>query len=142
MRFQPSGNAEPRLCGTIVSMPRASAILLLALFGFALIGPALLADGASSVPACCRKNGTHHCAMNTQDQSDDPDGALQSVRNRCPMFPSSTAAPGHNSAATVRPSSLFFAAIVSHPTAHAQTNAHYRVSFSRSWHKRGPPSLS
>jgi len=123
-------------------MPRASAILLLALFSHALIAPALVADAASSLPACCRKGGNHHCAMNTPDQPDESGSALQSVRSKCPMFPSSTSAPGHNSVATVRPSSLFFAAILSHPTAHAQTDAHYRVSFSRSWHKRGLPSIS
>jgi len=123
-------------------MLRASAILLLALFSYALISPALVADATSSLPACCRKGGAHHCAMNTPDQSDDSDGSLQSVHSKCPMFPGSTAAPGHTSAVTMRPSSLFFAAILSHPTAHAQTNAHYRVSFSRSWHKRGPPSIS
>lgn len=123
-------------------MLRASALFLLALFGFLLINPALVADANSNLPSCCRKDGKHHCTMTSPDESEESGGALQSVRPKCPMFPGSTAAPGHSSAAAARPASLFFASIASHPSAHAQMDAHYSVSFSRSRHKRGPPSIS
>jgi hypothetical protein len=123
-------------------MPRASAILLLALFGFLLISPAVVADANSNLPACCRKDGKHHCSMTSPDESEESGGALQSVRSKCPMFPGSAAAPAHSSAAAARPTDLFFASLVGHPAAHAQTDAPYRVSFSRSLHKRGPPSIS
>jgi hypothetical protein len=43
--------------------------------------------------------------------------------------------------AAATPAQVVFAAIVSHPAAHAQTEARYRISFSRAWQKRGPPAL-
>ena len=37
-------------------------MLLLALFSFSLISPAVLAsDADSKLPACCKRNGKHHC---------------------------------------------------------------------------------
>src|ERR1700743_3776323 len=51
---------------TIGAMRRAQALLLLGLFSFALISPALLAaDPDSALSACCRRDGKHHCAMET-----------------------------------------------------------------------------
>jgi len=41
---------------------RFSAILLLALLSFSLLTPALASDSNSKLPACCRRQGKHHCA--------------------------------------------------------------------------------
>ena len=122
-------------------MQRGSAILLLVLFSFLLISPMLTADDDSALPACCRKGGQHHCAMENMGQPNEVSGlTLKSSSAKCPLFPQAGAAPacGH----CIAPGAAhFFAGIVSHPTAHAQIEAQYRVSFSRAWQKRGPPAL-
>jgi hypothetical protein len=77
-------------------MRRAFATILAALFSFELIAPVLLADAASDVPACCRRNGKHHCAMadGSGDASTGP--SLKSLESKCPFFPKSAAVTGHS----------------------------------------------
>jgi hypothetical protein len=70
-------------------MRRAFASLLLVLFSFPLILPALRSDDASNLPACCRRAGQHHCAM--PDEGSPSDG-LSSIAPRCPLYPASGAA--------------------------------------------------
>jgi len=113
---------------------RIMAGLLLAVFSFSLIAPALLADEDSNLPACCRRLGEHHCVLATSQ-------GASFIEERCPHFPLGSAALAASEIATVTPSQAVFAAIVSHPAASAQTEARYRVSFSRAWQKRGPPAL-
>jgi hypothetical protein len=115
---------------------------MLALFSLLLILPALTVDGDSALPACCRKGGQHHCSMaNMEEQSGETSGfALKSSSTKCPLFSQGGAVPAYGNY-IVRAAVRFFAAIVSHPTAHAQIEAQYRVSFSRAWQKRGPPAL-
>ena len=124
-------------------MKRSAAALLLALFSFALIAPVVFADSDSKLPPCCRKSGKHHCSMAKMvDLQDDSAGAtIKSVQTKCPFFPNGTVVPPASKEARTSPALVFFAAIVSHPTAHEQTEAQYRVAFSRARHKRGPPSL-
>jgi hypothetical protein len=120
-------------------MQRGSATLLLALFSIFVIEPAIFADDPDSkLPACCRKSGKHHCSMSAETLSGI---AVTSVRTKCSSFPGSGMAPVSGKASAASPADVFFAAILSHPAAHAQTEARYRVSFNRSRHKRGPPSL-
>ena len=124
-------------------MQRWSAILLLALFGLLPIAPALQADSDSTLPDCCRKAGKHHCSMSIGvEQVDEESGlTLKSNSTACPLYSQVKAAPARANCIAAPESALFFAAIVIYPTAHAQIEAHYRVSFSRAWQKRGPPSI-
>jgi hypothetical protein len=115
---------------------RIMAGLLLAVFSFSLIAPALLADEDSNLPACCRRLGEHRCAL-----ANPASQGASFIQERCPHFPSGSAALAASEMASVTPSQAVFAAIVSHPAAHAQTEARYRISFSRAWQKRGPPAL-
>ena len=108
--------------------------LLLAVFSFSLIAPALLADEDSNLPACCRRLGEHHCVIAAT-------GEAGFIQERCPHFPSGSASLAASGMVAVTPAQAVFAAIVSHPAAHAQTEARYRISFSRAWQKRGPPAL-
>jgi hypothetical protein len=113
---------------------RIMAGLLLAVFGFSLIAPALLADEDSNLPPCCRRLGEHHCTLAASQ-------GASIIQERCPHFPSGSAALMASGIAAVTPAQAVFAAIVSHPAAHAPTEARYRISFSRAWQKRGPPAL-
>jgi hypothetical protein len=112
---------------------RVLASLLLAVFSFFPLTTLLLADD-SNLPACCRRLGAHRCAMGSLDTHD-----ASFIQQRCAQFPLAGAALAASGMAAATPSKAVFAVIVSHPAAHAQTEARYRVSFSRAWQKRGPP---
>jgi hypothetical protein len=66
---------------------RFSAILLLALFSFSLLSAALGApDPDANLPACCRRNGKHHCSMSMGGGSPQS-GAGFHANDKCPMYP-------------------------------------------------------
>jgi len=117
-------------------------MLLLAVFSFSLIGPALFAGAEANLPSCCTRTGKHRCSSMSSDAQDSPSGpAVQGLRQRCPYYPNGGAVPVHSYVALRESSPVSFASLHSHPAVHAQTEARYRVSFSRSRQKRGPPVL-
>ena len=118
-------------------MRRLLAGLLLSVFGFSLIAPALLADD-SNLPACCRRLGAHRCVLASANSTGQ---ALSAIQEKCPSYPSARIAPQNFLTMLLTSPQAIFAAIVSHPEVHAQTEARYRVSFSRARQKRGPPAL-
>jgi hypothetical protein len=72
-------------------MRRALSILFVLFFG---LGPlAVLIDGAddASLPACCRRNGTHHCMMTDAMLARMVQAALSApaftAPSHCPQFP-------------------------------------------------------
>ena len=121
-------------------MSRLSAILLLVQITLSLIAPALFAGSDVNLPACCRKDGKHHCAMSDSDAA-VPGALIQGVKAKCPAFPKGEAAPVSSNAGVLIHLKAHVAAIISYPAAAAQAETLYRVSFSRSSQKRGPPSL-
>ncbi len=125
-------------------MRRAFAILLLAVLGFPLISPALIAKSKNTLPECCKRDGAHHCSsMGTFDDMERPSGAvMEEARAKCPQFPKGGAAPAAGTLCDLSPSGFYFAPLASHPAATEQTEARYRISFSRAGQKRGPPALS
>jgi hypothetical protein len=121
-------------------MRRTLATLLIAIFGFTPISPALFAsDVDSNLPACCRSHGTHHCAMMTMRSAPSSGPAIQT--GRCPLFPTNKAIAAQRITGALRTSQAAFSEIVSHPASHPQTEALYRISYSRAAQKRGPPSF-
>jgi hypothetical protein len=120
------------------AMRRALAILLLALFSFPLITPALFAsDEDSNLPACCRRGGKHHCAMMAM-QSESPSGpAAQAAR--CSSFPAASEIPGRPAVSLPAVFQAIFAGLLSHPASCPQAEALCRISYSRAGQKRGPP---
>jgi hypothetical protein len=112
--------------------------LLLAVFGFGLIAPALDSEPASKLPACCRREGKHHCAVASPAPSTEV--ALRDASHKCPRFPG-TKSVARQDNAYAPTSSSFHAAIVSHPALFTHLDARYRISSNRSHQKRGPPSL-
>lgn len=119
-------------------MHRFAAIAVLVALSFPLIAPAIIAQANATLPACCRKDGSHHCAMSSTGNLSGAAG-LQAVRAKCPIYPAAATARSADFQAAPAPAWTFFAAVVSHPAEHAQTEARYRCSFSRSSQKRGPP---
>jgi len=107
--------------------------------GFSLIAPGVLLDAQSDLPACCRRNGAHHCIGNMDEAASSSGLSVQAVRQTCPSFV--IAAPAFANLAPPKPSAAVFAALLSHPSIQFQTEARYRVSFSRSHQKRGPPAI-
>jgi hypothetical protein len=47
-------------------MRRVLASLLLVLIGLSLVSPVLASAAKSDVPACCLRNGKHHCEMGAE----------------------------------------------------------------------------
>src|ERR1035438_3485636 len=116
-------------------MQRLLAILLLAVFGFWTAAPLMMADPSdSSLPACCRRNGLHHCSMKRADQDQGP--SLRNIADVCPYCPQTGASRDYTRTVLPAPVQIFFAAVLSHPAVHAQSQAQYRISFARSCQKR------
>jgi len=77
-------------------MRRGLSIFLILLFGLGPLAAALPARAESRLPACCRRNGEHHCAMDAiQVLQSGTDGAFSSPA-RCPLYPA-------NQPASVKP---------------------------------------
>jgi hypothetical protein len=122
-------------------MRRIVAVALLAIFGLLpLIAAALPADTESTLPACCRRHGAHHCAMS--DDSARSRGGTELHSARCSAFPSFKAFQITRTAAAVGGLQRNSAAITYHPVAHSASEILYRISYNRAGQKRGPPSLS
>lgn len=121
-------------------MRRALAIFLMVGFSLPLIAPLFASAYAeSSLPACCRRDGKHHCMMaEAMGQAPSRD---RTVTEKCPyapfagvalMIPHAMAAAYHR-VATAGPAGQ--AAIV------GDALAGYRISADRTRLKRGPPSF-
>lgn len=126
-------------------MLRAVAILLINLISFGLMAPAVSASAGAQLPACCREHGKHQCAMkmaHSMAQRSDSSGSIDVIRETCPYSPGTWTLASNSQTFVPRGSQVFFGDVLRHPAIHAQTEARYRISFSRSRQKRGPPFLS
>ncbi|HUO29233.1 MAG TPA: hypothetical protein VMU80_08455 [Bryobacteraceae bacterium] len=126
-------------------MRRVPAILLVCVISYSLIGPALFSGAESELPACCRRDGKHHCAMMNMDEA--PAGSTLSgpsigaLKARCPNFPKGGVLLPQSAPALLATAIPAHRAMVRELTIQAQAEAGYRVSVSRSHQKRGPPSF-
>lgn len=124
-------------------MRRAWAVGLVVLFSYLLIVPAFASGpDESQLPACCRRNGKHHCAMQeTETALGNIPSRFVTVSEKCPYAPlsrctlmlphscaltahSTVSNPGRGPAARVR-----------------AAEAGYRISADRTRQKRGPPGV-
>jgi hypothetical protein len=137
-----------RVCGCLNGyiLRKALTIALLAIFGMPLFAPlvASAALGEANLPACCRRNGKHHCSMNLTGDlrsagvSMGQAPAWRAPLGHCPYYPAQTAvSPVSFLAVPAAPA--IFAEVVSHPALHAQTESKWRISRDRTRQKRGPP---
>jgi hypothetical protein len=125
---------------------RLLSILLFWATLFPLIVPALTtgAMGQSTLPACCRRGGTHHCNMSPEFRAllERLDGStrISAVPEQCPYRQHSLAAV-HLQTPTPGASASYAAFSLQEPSPAAQAECLRRISFDRSRQKRGPPSL-
>jgi hypothetical protein len=120
-------------------MRRIWATLLVAVFGFAPIAPALfLPTGDQKLPPCCRKNGKHHCAAQRQEGTSG--ASLQT--GRCAFFVNEQALPPISATGVPKAGQAVVAAVLTDRTPRPQTEKLGGASFDRTGQKRGPPSLS
>jgi hypothetical protein len=66
-------------------MRRALASFFVFVIGLPLITPLVLADPRSGLPACCRRDGKHHCAMTDQASPRGP--SVKNLQPKCLFFP-------------------------------------------------------
>jgi hypothetical protein len=127
-------------------MRRVPAILLVVLFSYSLMAPALLVDDESNLPACCRRDGKHHCGMMAQDMAGTEPApssgpAADALRAKCPFFPNGGATLPHSGTALLAAAQTSGISIAIRTSTPARSEAGYRLSFDRSHPKRGPPTL-
>jgi len=122
-------------------MRRALASYLLAIFTIPLVLPSVRVNAESKLPACCRRDGKHHCATMDMAVETAPSGsAVKANPPKCPLFPKATTAPGPS------PTMLLAALPVLHFARHSfaakvlTSNDVYSVFLGSSVLKRGPPS--
>jgi hypothetical protein len=117
-------------------------LTLLLLFSLPLISPllALTAGSEANLPACCRRNGAHHCTSMTRSPQLPGSGvSLSTIPQPCPAYPAAVTPIRHHDL-SFQAASLIFAEIVSHPAVKSQTEARARVALDTSRQKRGPPT--
>ena len=114
---------------------RLPAIFLLSVFGLALIVPVVWLEPDSKLPACCRREGLHRCAMTAESSGGS---AIQAV---CPVFPGTGAAPAYSKLAGVRPLQESNVSITAQTAVRIQTQTLAHSTAHRAQPKRGPPSF-
>ncbi|MBS1852233.1 MAG: hypothetical protein JST79_15095 [Acidobacteria bacterium] len=112
--------------------------MLLLVWSLALVSPLFARTSDAALPACCRRDGKHHCAMAGM-QDPDAQPSFSAVQAKCPMFPASTVSWDHGPQFLPNISQAFYAGVVSHPVVHAQVESLCRIAWERSRQKRGPP---
>jgi hypothetical protein len=128
--------------GALPAMRRTLASLLLALVSLPLIAPLLLASDAG-LPACCRRNGEHHCSMAPGSMGPDSDStgpAINSVRSKCP-FPGTAIPSGNAGGAIFGNSQPGAIQLVLQVVVRTQTETQRSVAAGRAHGKRGPPTF-
>ena len=118
---------------------RIVASSLLALFSASMALPVIAPDLRPALPACCRRDGKHHCAM--MDMITGEDGTPRVMPSRCPMYPSYSVTANYEGLSTPPPVHEFDSFLLASPAPKAQGEILYRISYSRSRQERGPPSL-
>ena len=117
---------------------------MLALIGSFLASPLIAlssSDPEQNLPACCRRDGHHHCTMMDQAlRSASNSTQTHQVFERCPFYPHAAAVSEFFFNAVPFPSGLHDVQIEIQIAAHSQTDAHYRLSLDHSRWNRGPPS--
>jgi hypothetical protein len=122
---------------------RLLALSLLLLFSFPLVSPlfALSTTSDANLPACCRRNGVHHCQMKLQQSTAAAhQTTLTTISTKCPLYPGSAILVQHKDA-WLHAVNRIVGKSVRRTTVKAPTYAHVQIALDTAWQKRGPPSL-
>jgi hypothetical protein len=124
-------------------MRRFLAITLFAVLTMPVVLPLVAspADAESLLPACCRRNGKHHCAMMATMERESRELGFGRQPDLCP-YRSSKLTLAHTFSFYPPASFAFYAAVLQHPAVHQQTAIRRLVAEARCHQKRGPPSCS
>jgi hypothetical protein len=123
-----------------VGVARAFALAIL----LAVITPSFLVLAVPSsipsgnLPACCRRDGKHHCAMMMAAEQVAGDHQFSSVMEKCPFRDASINGSRASSYGVTR-ALAYYDELLSHPSQHEQVFAAARIAKARSHCKRGPP---
>lgn len=126
------------------SVRRLLAISLLLLFGVPLVSPlfALSANPDANLPACCRRNGAHHCHLKMEQMSSFGNQAPSfTAPSQCPFYPRMVTAVQHTDA-KLQASAILHAAFVSFTAIKPVSRVFVHITLDTAWQKRGPPALS
>src|ERR1700761_5747488 len=136
---------DTHLDDSIRLLRKLLSILLLVVFGFPVVSPlfALSTTGATRLPACCRRDGKHHCTASAADRGNltSHGTQLSAPAGKCPYSPPAVSLTP-NQWVALPIGEAVFASLVSHPSGVAQTESMRRISRDRARQKRGPPVLS
>jgi hypothetical protein len=123
-------------------MRRILAISLFAVLAMPVVMPLAFTpvDGDSFLPACCRRDGKHHCAMLAMPRMQSQQLAFSSQSAPCP-YRSSKITLAHAFGFYPPAGFAFYAKVIEHPSIQQQTNARRVVSLARCHQKRGPPAF-
>jgi hypothetical protein len=126
-------------------MRRGFSIFLILFFGLGPVSATLEGSDDTSLPACCRRHGEHHCditaKMSAMIQAASGSTPMLAAPPTCPLFPGFMAGPA-------TPAHALPASQLDSPTPHLQvlTFVHGRVAARltpiRAHAGRGPPPTS
>ena len=126
---------------------RLLSILLFWATLFPMVAPALSvgAMGQSTLPACCRRGGKHHCMMSPEARAlmmRELSGAIRvgTPPEQCPYRQHSLVA-AHLRVFTPGAAAAHAAFLLREPSVAARAECLWRIAFDRSRQKRGPPFL-
>ncbi len=126
-----------------MALRKSLSILLLAVFGLPFVSPLLdmTAGAESNLPACCRRNGAHHCMMSAEQMEALLHGDhFTVIHSKCPLYPKANTTAHHPDYSFV-PSAVVFTEVLSAPETLRQIEAWARVALEGARQKRGPPTV-
>jgi hypothetical protein len=122
---------------------RLLALSLLLLFSFPLVSPlfALPTNTDANLPACCRRNGAHHCQMKVVQRSSTSASQIvvSTTPTKCPFYPRPATLVQHNNA-WLPVGNRLLATFIHRATVKAPAYAYRRIALDAAWQKRGPPT--
>ncbi|HEU0124487.1 MAG TPA: hypothetical protein VFQ91_28410 [Bryobacteraceae bacterium] len=115
-------------------------VLLLVSISLSLVSPMLWAGTKKELPACCRRDGKHHCAQNMSTPAQS--GVQVTSASVCPMFPQGRSAPSPVQNGTAPQELGSFAGLIRAPRVEAPAPvADPDAALPQPWLQRGPPSF-
>lgn len=125
------------------ALRKTLSILLLAAFGLPFLSTLLegSAGAESTLPACCRRSGAHHCMMSAaQLETLQQSAQVTVLHSKCPLYPKASAPAHHPDYSFASPNFVLTTAL-SATDELGQIAAWARVALEGARHKRGPPAV-